>query len=171
MIICLTGPTCTGKTTIARHLASGVGWPLRSCGASIRRRAADLGVAPEALDDDSHRLVDAETIEWAAEHRDCLVEGRFLDGVFRDSTMHVRIIRMEASHGIRAERGTLRGKSTFAIEDVMRADAEDTVFRERLYPGPPLPPSFPVLDNSGLTVDECARRVRAFLGDALPQPG
>lgn len=171
MIVCLMGPTCTGKTTIATRLASDIGWPLRSCGLSIRRRAADHGVAPEALDDLNHRLVDAETIEWAVERRDCLVEGRFLDGVFHDPAMPVRIVRLKAAYGIRAERGTLRGKSTFAVDDVMRADAEDAAFRERLYPRTPLVPSFPVLDNSGLTVDECVRRVRALLGDALPPLG
>jgi len=171
MIVCLTGSTCTGKTSIATRLANDLGWPLRSCGSSIRRRAADLGVALEALDDGSHRLVDAETVAWALGSQDCLVEGRFLDSVFHDSTMPVRIIRMEASYATRAERGTLRGKSTFAVNDVIRVDAEDAAFRERLYPWIPLPPSFPAFDNSGLTVDECVRRVRASLGGALPQPG
>ncbi len=171
MIVCLVGPTCTGKTTTATRLASELRWPLRSCGLAIRQRAVDLGVVPEILDDRNHRFVDEETVQWALMSRNCLVEGRFLDSVFRDLTIPVTMIRMEASYDVRAERGRLRGKSTFVVDDVMRADAEDAAFRDRLYPWTALAASFPVLDSSDLTVDECVRRVRAMLGDALPQPG
>lgn len=171
MIVCIAGPTCTGKTTTSRRLAEVTGLPLRSCGTSIRERAAFLGVAPEALSDEDHRAVDAQTVEWAIEAGNCLVEGRFLDFVFHDVGAPLSILCLTASRAVRAHRGRLRGTSTFAVEDVRRIDDDDAVFRARLYPWTPLTPPFPALDNSDLTVDECVRLARETLREALPQLG
>jgi cytidylate kinase len=171
VIICLIGGTCAGKTTTGKALAELLGWPFRSCGSAVRRRAELLGIPFLRLAGVDHRIVDDETVAWAIGHSDCLVEGRFLDAVFGQAAVPAATIRLTANAATRAARARLRGMFTFSEDDVLREDASDTLFRSRLYRACPELPSTPVVDSSDLTVSECVSRVSEILGLASFPPG
>jgi len=102
VIICLIGGTCAGKTTTGKALAELLGWPFRSCGSAVRRRAELLGIPFLRLAGVDHRIVDDETVAWAIGHSDCLVEGRFLDAVFGQAAVPAATIRLTANAATRA---------------------------------------------------------------------
>jgi cytidylate kinase len=165
MIICLYGPTCTGKTTIARMIAEQLLLPLRSCGDEIRARAVSIGVGLDDIPDDIHRAVDQETIEWAMANRPCVVEGRFLDAVFAVRKPDV-IIRLQATDEVRIRRGRARWPD-FELADLRRYDDNDSCFREQMFEGRIPTDPCQVVDTTNLTVEECVECVRSIVEQRL----
>lgn len=164
MIVCLCGPTCTGKTTIAEIVAEQLKLSLRSCGDVIRKRAASQQVALKDLPDETHREVDQETIEWALANQPCLVEGRFLDTVFSGNSPDV-IVRLQATDDARLQRGRMR-RGDFELADLQRYDQDDQQFLRRVYPAR-TPLDCIDIDTSNLSVDECVECVRSIINKRL----
>jgi cytidylate kinase len=173
MIVCLFGPSCVGKTTLAKRVAAALGLPLRSCGDAVRTAATVHGTTIKDLPDEGHREVDAGTVAWALEHKACIVEGRYLDRVFADSRAAVTLILIGASDACRVSRLRDRsGNTLLSAEDLRRSDDEDNAFRERLFGDHATAMPWQVLDTSGLTVDECAQQLSELIEQAICQtPG
>lgn len=165
MIICIFGPSFVGKTTVARCAATALDLPLRSCGDAVRQMARTAGLPIDQIPDDSHRTVDAETIDWAIKHcGGCMVEGRFLDGVFSSAGKAATLIELWADSRCRLERARTRsGRATFSQGDLNRLDAADASFRLRLFGQHANDLPRYVLDTSDRTADECARWVQELV--------
>jgi cytidylate kinase len=165
MILCLFGPSCSGKTTAGRAVAEQLKLPLRSCGDDVRRTAKELGASIENLSDERHRQIDSETVSWAVAHRPCLVEGRFLDAVFRDTTVPVSLVRFVASRTHRVARLAAKNAAAAAAQ-IDLVDTQDADFRVRLYNAGSERASWLTIDTSELTVDECASRIVTMIKGA-----
>jgi cytidylate kinase len=168
MIICLFGASLVGKTTVARSVSSTMGLPLRSCGSIVRAEAAESGVRLADLSDEDHKRIDSQTIAWALKQNSCLIEGRFLDAVFGGTDQLPIMIKLMATDECRVQRGRVRnGKSTFSVEDIRRLDAEDAVFRARMFGAHPTVVSRREVDTSGLSVDVCAHTIENLIEAAI----
>jgi cytidylate kinase len=165
MILCLYGSTCSGKTTVARALASKLNFPLRSCGEEVRRVAGELDIALADVPEYGHRQIDRDTVAWAHEHRPCVIEGRFLDTVFASAAAPATLVRLVASDESRLVRGRTRNPA-FTSDDLGRADAEDAKHRARIYNALEEVVPWQTVDTSDLSVDECVRRIVTMLKDA-----
>jgi cytidylate kinase len=165
MIVCLFGPSCVGKTTVARRAAAALELPLRSCGDAVRQMAKTLRLPINQLTDDAHRAVDAATVAWALErHSGCMLEGRFLDAVFATAGVPATmIIELQAAHGCRVERARKQNGPTFSIDDLVQLDAEDAALRRRLFKCGGRDVARHVLDTSGRAVEDCARLVQEMV--------
>jgi len=165
MILCLYGSSCSGKTTVARALASKLNLPLRSCGDEIRRVARKLDITPADVTEDGHRQIDRDTVAWAHEHRPGVIEGRFLDAVFASAATPATLVLLVASDESRLVRG--RTKNTaFSSDDLGRSDAEDAKHRARIYNLHEGVVPWHTVDTSDLPVDECVRQIVTMLKDA-----
>jgi cytidylate kinase len=165
VIFCIYGPSCVGKTTVAREVATQLDLPLHSCGDKVRQMARGLGVSLDALSDDSHRQIDRDTVAWALDHRPCVIEGRFLDAVFADSTAFATLIFLGASDDPRIVRGRNKDPS-FTFAHLRQVDAHDASFRARVYGSLNNIAPYITIDTSQLTVDECARRIAVAIEQA-----
>jgi cytidylate kinase len=171
MIVCILGPSCVGKSTIARRAAAALELPLRSCGDAVREKAEILGLPIEQLPDDAHRAVDAASVVWALERfGGCLLEGRFLDAVFAAAGVSATLIELQANRSSRLARARTRySVLSFSTDDLDRMDAAEAEFRARLFGRVAEYPTRHMLDTSGLTLDECARRVREIVEASGPR--
>lgn len=158
MIVCIFGPSFVGKTTIAGCAAAALDLPLRSCGHAVRQMAEILALPIDQLTDNTHRAVDAATVEWALERRGgCIIEGHFLDAVFAAAGVPAILIGLQADRGRRVERARRRtGRPAFSSHDLDRLDAEDAAFRGRLFGRHASDLLSHILDTSDLSADECA---------------
>ena len=164
MIMALYGRSCVGKTTIARSLSGLSGIPLRSCGGVVRARAASIGVSVVELSEDDHRQIDAATIRWAREQKDCIVEGRFLDAVFATEDLPLILIEITASPAARVERARERHQSpAFCEDDLKLADTRDAAFVSELFEAtcPCVP--WRRIDTSNLTVVGCTQLLQEII--------
>jgi cytidylate kinase len=172
MIFCIYGPSCAGKTTLARRLAEALDIPMRSCGDEVRQRAASLNMLIADLPDKIHREIDNATVGWALRHRHCLVDGRFLDAVFvghAGSVVMIELVASKASRGIR-EQNRQKSLNTPQTEHIEQADADDVAFRARMFNLRELLQPNIRVDTSELTVEICAQQIRAYIETWLAQP-
>lgn len=169
MIVCFFGASCVGKTTFARCVSDALQLPLRSCGDAVRAEAEASNVHIQDLSDAQHREIDAATVTWALKQKSCIVEGRFLDAVFRGVVAPTTLIKFSASKRDRISRAMVRsGNLSYSASDLDRVDTADAEFRARLYDdlsGPAMQPL--VFDTSDLTVKECIPTILSLVKDAL----
>jgi cytidylate kinase len=148
-------------------LADKLELPLRSCGEAVRAAAINLKANLADLPDEVHRRVDEETVSWALEHKSCIIEGRFLDGVFAECRATVMLIEVTAREHLRMERARIRNNiATFSAEDIQRLDTDDNVFRARMFCGRRSVP-WQILDTSGQTVEESVEILNELIAGAL----
>jgi cytidylate kinase len=166
MILCLYGPSCSGKTTAGRAVADRLNLPLRSCGDDVRRAARKLDLAIEDLPDESHRQIDRVTVSWASDHRPCIVEGRFLDAVFGGAAVPAVLVLLVASDVHRAARLSAKTVAAADAAQINQVDAQDADFRARLYNAGNEGVPCLTIDTSELTVDECASRIVMMIKEA-----
>lgn len=164
MIICIFGQSCAGKTATAQRLATELGWPLRSCGTAVRERARELKIGIGELSDNQHRDVDAETVAWAIEQQNCLVEGRFLDAVFQPAEIPHVLVHLIASDAARVERCRARQGQN----DLIAADNEDMSFRSRIFPLLSPREADLTVDTTGQSIDEGTQCILSFIQTKLP---
>jgi hypothetical protein len=166
MILALFGPSCSGKTTIARHASARLNIGARFCGEAAKLRARLLDISVGSLSDDEHRAVDEETRRWALASDPCIVEGRYLDYVLSMIRQKVTLVRLDATV---SDRNIRRGPADRALtipED--EPDLSDATFCARVYSSSSrIKPDF-VLNTSELSVDVCVQRVISVMrGPAL----
>src|SRR2546425_3352576 len=116
MIITVSGPHGTGKSTYAARLASGLGLRHISAGQLFRRLAKEKGFSVEqfglfaAEDPSVDRMVDEETMQ-EAEKGDLVVDGQLAGWVLRE-VADLRIY-LTAPENVRLERIAERDKMDF----------------------------------------------------------
>jgi cytidylate kinase len=150
---------------------------MRSCGEEVRRRARALGIEMALLSDDEHRQIDLATRTWAAGHRACIVEGRFLDLVFSGWHVGPRLqILLAAPAEVRYDRARAGGMplgSRFEERSVRREDEFDLSFKQRMYPGVVGCPAQVTIDTSTASIEDCVACVRGHIsgwGDGIGSP-
>jgi cytidylate kinase len=170
MIVALFGPSCVGKTTIARMLQDQLAFPMRTCGAAAVERAVRLGVPLADLPDDEHRAVDHETLSWVAGHQSCLVEGRFLDSVLASIAGRTRLVRLDATVEDRCRRWAAR-KMPLTSTELEELDRVDVNFRARLYSTSQRIRHVLTLSTSELSVKACVQSVVTLFRASLTVRG
>lgn len=158
--IAIFGPSCSGKTTVAKALGERIGLAVRNCGELVRQRAAATGVTPDALTDNEHRKIDAATRNIAKEDDGgIIIEGSFLDHVLAGLD-DVWFVKLEASDEERERRHDGRGSGGLLSD----RDAADERTRERLYQDDVRDRAMCVVDTTGRSVsdvvDELTRQWR-----------
>lgn len=161
MIIAIFGPTCSGKTTTARELAKRLGRPLRSCGDVVRDRAKMLGVSVSEVPDSAHLEIDIETNCWVKQNPTGIVEGRFLNSVL-EGLADIMLVKLTADPATRAVRGIQR-RPGYTLDDLLRSDREDNLFRNRMYGSIPSNCTTAIVDSSHLTVEICTQKIQHIL--------
>lgn len=163
-VIALTGPSCVGKSVLARELERRLSCPVRHCGAEVHKRAAELGCGVDALPTSVHREVDAETRRFAETEKRSIIEGRFLEHVL-EGVSGVVLIRLECSERVRLERLACRGVGAPSIE---ASDSADLRTRKTLYDSaePRQRKGSLLIDTSDADVCQIATTVLEALGGA-----
>jgi cytidylate kinase len=93
LIIAIFGPSCVGKTTLARVLGAKLGIPIRSCGTVLREEAFRLGISLDSISLEVHHRIDAETRNFAEQATgSTIIEGRYLDVVLIGATPNMKLI-------------------------------------------------------------------------------
>ena len=164
MILCFYGKSLTGKTTLARQLATDSNVPLRCCGDEVRKKAIELKVGIEQMPDEEHFAVDQATRIWVLDNQPCIAEGRFLDAVLSiDKQNDTQFIEVTASQDIRLQREIARSErdsESFTINSLKQRDLSDVAFRNRVFPKfVGITPAISI-DTSKSTIEECAQRIR-----------
>lgn len=164
-LIALFGPSCTGKTTLARILADRMGLPLRCCGELIKQRAAERGVPIPELSQEDHCEIDEGTREWCQLGEARIVEGRFLDQVLAPiwSPSTSVLFEISASSTVRAHRWTERIRSAQSVSDVETFDADDLAFRVQAYDGVARVQAHWIVDTTDRSVEACLEEIVARL--------
>jgi cytidylate kinase len=170
MIVAFFGPSCVGKTTIARVLQDQFGLPLRSCGAAVVGRAARLSVPFTDLPDEEHRAVDCDTLSWVASHPSCLVDGRFLDSVLAPVAGQTIFVRLDATAEDRCRRWAARSTPSMFIR-LEELDRIDDTLRARLYGTSERIQPVLMLNTSDLSVEACVQRLVSILSASLTARG
>jgi len=159
MIICIFGPSLSGKTTIAAQISRAAGLPVRHCGEAVRGYAHGCGISVDKLSAIDHKAIDEETLAWARKHETCIVEGRFLDHVFAGVDANVFLVRLMATVEERARRLGGAGSCEAALNDVETRDRADQAHRSEQFATRQALAARLQLDTSVATVDECVREI------------
>lgn len=133
MKIAIFGDSGSGKSVVSTALAYKLNIDLRGCGDEVKKLATSKGISFPELSNSDHLNIDAQTIEFAQQRDDWVIEGRFLDQVLVDLEKPFFLIRLVASPNIRASRLELRSSRATTPDDVHRYDAEDVQFRGKMY--------------------------------------
>lgn len=161
-VIGLVGRTCVGKTTVAKLLATAVGWEHRDCGAEIVERARRFGVAVEELSLEVHRGVDEETRTYATTRGiGIVIDGRYLEYVMAGMA-GIPIVRLTCSDAVRILRYKKRTGFSNPSAGVMDSDSKDVQLCSRLYGVSPRRPDC-TLDTTEATPHEVSERIRRKL--------
>jgi len=171
MIVALFGSSCTGKTTLGRHLSEVLAVPFRSCGEAVKDRARMLGIPFQELSYHEHRVGDNATREWVGKNSPCVVEGRYLDRVLAQVRREVILILLEASDDDRYRREEAKGRSPMTAKSLQDQAKADLAFSDHMYSmGERLTPSL-VLNSSDLPVETCVQRIKSLIEGFPARPG
>lgn len=165
-VFAISGASCTGKTSVARDLATLTGIQLRSCGDAVRERSTALGLTVATLPRSDHQWIDEETRRLARDPvRDVIIEGTYLDIVLAE-VANVRLVRLVCKLEVRAARLMRRGGEHGRYVSLAERDELDRRIREDLYGSSCVMPMNPhaEIDTSALTIGECAAQVISVLG-------
>jgi cytidylate kinase len=155
MVLAFFGPTCSGKTSIAREVHRRHGIPVRHCGEAVKSFAAARGVRLSEMTIEDHVAIDSETRNMAeATNGALLIEGTFLDVVLQDVTQQVTMIRLCCSEAERINRFLHRRRGT--EEDFRKREELDDNLRHLLYEGRAIRSDFLVADTTGMSVEQAA---------------
>lgn len=92
LVIGLCGISCTGKSAIAKALATLLDCNLRSVGDAIRARSKEKGISHDALTLSDHQTIDDTTRHFAQSGQSCLIiDGTFLDALLSDMRNVIKI--------------------------------------------------------------------------------
>ncbi len=129
MLIAISGPAGSGKTTLARILSGRLGIQLISTGQVFRQIAADRGLDVLQLNlaaEHDHSIdteLDAKIVRMAEGMKSCIVEARLACLMLRRSGMLPFCIYVDAPEDVRASR--------IAERDGMRKDDSLAAMRDR----------------------------------------
>lgn len=162
MKIALIGGTCVGKTSVLQEITNRFTFETRFCGREVLSKANELGVDPENLSQDDHRLIDEETKNFAKKSRSpLLIDGRFLNYVLAGNSEDFFFVRLVGAIDIRAARALarLRDSNERAENFIAHSDMRDENFCRNMYCGVRPATIDLQIDTSELTVPEVARRI------------
>lgn len=161
----LFGPSCVGKTTLARSLANRLSLTQRSCGEELRRLGTGRSVAVANESDKDYtnrRTVDVATIEIAhSAYPMTVIEGRFLDAVIGE-TPSILLFGLDCTEAERIRRYIVsKPGRTGSIQEEDEADllVRRTMYYAHQAIGTPL-----VLDTSVSSVAQLTDKVLHLLG-------
>jgi cytidylate kinase len=160
-VIALFGPSCVGKTTIAKELANLLSVPVRHCGEIVKRRAHEIGCDPSDLPDSIHREIDEQTRTEIISHSGTIiVEGRFLDCVLAD-VENANLVELTCSAEERRCRATRAGRSG---DFVKLQDQHSTSLREKFYARIKPKSAFLSLSTESLNPSDAVKRIAEAMG-------
>lgn len=148
------GPSCVGKSTLARMLSDDFGVPYRSCGELVKEAALLLGCSIEQLPKDVHDQIDGETKSWVCEESSCIVEGRFLDQVLSGQCPDLIFILVDATLEERLHRWENKSGRRRTSGDLKAIDQEDERFRIKVYDCAAVIPDI-TIDTSNSSPEAC----------------
>jgi cytidylate kinase len=135
IVLAIYGPSCVGKSTLARELGRQLGIEVRHCGEALKEHATELGVALDAIPITIHQSVDEETRRLARQASGTVViEGRYLDLVLSDIPS-VRFIRLTCDEATRNFRYSIRESKSIPPRTLQEEDEDDAQARALLYSG------------------------------------
>ena len=145
MIIAISGPPGSGKTTVAERFAKAHGFEMIVAGALFRERAADYGMSLEKFGryaeehPDVDRELDAEIItrvrEAARRGKDVVVDGRLQPWLLEKNGIPCLKVLLDAPLDVRAERIAGReGKSVkVATKEVRERERSERARYSKVY--------------------------------------
>lgn len=163
MLIALFGKSSSGKTTLARALASSLALPVRGCGDVVRDRAKLRGVVIDELSQGDHDEIDTETRQWCLTQGAKIVEGRYLDQVLSSVKVPIKLVEITASPAVRALRWADRLSHLQTVDDVAIYDAQDDAFRVRSYSDTARLDRNWAIDTSDRSENACLEELKALL--------
>ncbi|MFB6213056.1 MAG: (d)CMP kinase [Candidatus Nanohaloarchaea archaeon] len=173
IVIAIGGPSKSGKSTLAEHIAQEIGVEHVSAGDFFREIAAERGMTVEELSEKADRETDIEvdrrTLEAGLE-KDCMIDGRlaaWVLGDYADLTIYVTADLEERARRL-AEMENIEQEEAEA--KVKKRD-EDNNERYREYYGieVPRPDIYDVVvDNTELSIEEQEELVDRVLQERFP---
>ncbi len=128
MLIAISGPAGSGKTTLARLLSEKLGVPLISTGQVFRKMASERGMDVlqfNLVAEGDHSIdteLDRKIVEEASSINSCIVEGRLACLMLRRGGLDPYCIYVDAPEEVRAARISQRdGTDGSASLETMRA--------------------------------------------------
>lgn len=162
-VIAVCGATCVGKTTIAKLLATALGWEHRDCGREVGEAARRMGQSVGELPIDVHREVDDETRRCAMRAGGGVVmDGRYLRYVLV-GVADVTMVELTCSNSVRAGRWVERGRQGAGKESVATSDRADEKLCVELYECEPRSADC-TLDTEVMSPEDTVTRLRREVG-------
>lgn len=127
MLVAISGPAGSGKTTLARLLSEKLGVALISTGVVFRRMASDHGMDVlqfNLLAEEDHSIdieLDRQVVEEASGMRDCIVEARLACLMLKRAGLRPYCIYVTAPETVRASRISNRDGTGEESLSLMRA--------------------------------------------------
>ena len=135
IVLAIYGPSCVGKSTLARELGRKLGIEVRHCGEALKVHAIEQGIALNSIPSTVHQSIDEETRRQARQACGTVViEGRYLDFVL-SGIPSVRFIRLTSDEATRKFRYSMRKNKSVRPRALQEEDEDDARMRELLYSG------------------------------------
>ncbi|MBX8639989.1 MAG: AAA family ATPase [Candidatus Thermoplasmatota archaeon] len=133
MIITVSGPAGSGKTTLASLISGKLGYKLISTGSIFRQIASERGIGVVEMnllaesDYEIDIALDKRVVAEAARQADCVVEGRLSCHMIKRAGLSALSVFLDASFGTRMERISERDGITYeeaVRQTLMREESE-----------------------------------------------
>jgi cytidylate kinase len=155
LVLGLYGPSCVGKSTLAKEIGKRLGANVRHCGEILKEKSSKLKIPFDPFPIELSRAVDAETRTFAENANEVrVIEGRYLNIVLF-GIPNVRLLRLTCSAIVRDARLRNQVKEVRKKVSIVEQDSSDEHLSKVLYgDSPPMQHDWMVLDTT-----ECSTEV------------